>query len=280
LPLTISTTMADDTLLQSLRSRLPDEFSRDALNSALQVLDQPENKMRAHQFAGTLRELIAHILSVMAPTEAVTRCAWYKQEKDVEGPTRRQRALYTCRGGLSDAFLKDKLKLNPKNLHREFSNSFQQLNKRTHVRPDTVLADPDKIEEFANDGISALLDVFETMDEVHKSITDAIVKELHGEAMSAFINETIQELDEIAGRYETGSVWVDEAKVIFLGADTIEYQVKGSVDVTLHYGGRSNPTEIDESFPYECTTTAPALDPTRFDSSQTTMTVDTSSWRQ
>lgn len=45
------------------------------------------------------------------------------------------------------------------------------------------------------------------MDEVHGTIVEAIAKELHGEAMSTFINRTIQQLDEIAGRYETGPAW-------------------------------------------------------------------------
>jgi hypothetical protein len=59
--------------------------------------------------------------------------------------TRRQRALYRCCGGLSDAFLKRTLKLKPSDLHRQFSESFQELNKRTHFRPDTVLTDADEI---------------------------------------------------------------------------------------------------------------------------------------
>jgi hypothetical protein len=52
--------------MQSLRQRLP-EFSHDALNGALHVLDQADNKMRAHRSGGTLRELIGHVLGVMAP---------------------------------------------------------------------------------------------------------------------------------------------------------------------------------------------------------------------
>lgn len=272
--------MPNDELLQSLRQRLPDQFSHDALNGAVHVLGQVDNKMRAQQFAVTLRELIGHVLGVMAPTAEVIRCSWFLQDKDLEGPTRRQRALYTCRGGLTDAFLKETLKLRPSNLHRQFSKSFQELNKRTHVRPDTVLAEADEIEEFADDGIAALLEVFETIDEVHGMVVEAIAKELHGEAMSAFINETIQELDEIAGRYETGIVWVDEAKVLFVDADTIGYRIKGIVNVTLQYGGRSDPAELRESFPYECTTAAPVSDPTKFHSSQTKMVVDTSSWRE
>jgi Predicted pPIWI-associating nuclease len=75
-------------------------------------------------------------------------------------------------------------------------------------------------------------------------------------------------------------VWVEEATVLSLDADLIRYRVNGSVDVTLHYGGRSEPAEIQESFSYECATAAPASDPTKFESSQTKMVVDTSSWRE
>jgi hypothetical protein len=79
--------MPNDALLTHLCERLPDQFSQDALNGALHVLGQADNKMRAHQFAGTLRELIAHVLGVMAPTPEVMRCSWFKQDESVEGPT-------------------------------------------------------------------------------------------------------------------------------------------------------------------------------------------------
>jgi hypothetical protein len=61
--------------------------------------------------------------------------------------------------------------------------------------------------------------VFEAIDDVKETITEAIIGELHGEAMSVFIRETIAELDEISGRYETGIVWVEEAVVASLTAD-------------------------------------------------------------
>ncbi len=248
------------------------------LDGALKVLEQADNPMRAQQFASTQRELIAHVLEVLAPTADVIRCSWFKQEKDVEGPTRRQRAIYTCRGGLSDNFLSGRLKVAPSELHSGFSAAFQELNKRTHIRPGTVLTDENEIEDFANETLSALDGIFDTMDELRETVTTAISKELHGEAMSAFINETIEELDILAGHYNTGAVWIDDAKVLSIDADSIKYQVDGTVDVTLMYGGKSDPAEIDENFPYKCTTVASVADPTKFDASKTAMEVDTSSW--
>jgi hypothetical protein len=157
--------MPNDALLQSIHERLPDRFSHTMLDGALHVLGQADNPMRAHQFAGTLRELIAHVLEVKAPAAEVVRCPWFKQDKEIEGPTRRQRALYTCRGGLTDAFLKNTLKLDPGKLHAEFSAEFQKLHKRTHVRPDTVLSDAAEVEDFVNDAFAALDSVFETIDD-------------------------------------------------------------------------------------------------------------------
>jgi hypothetical protein len=61
--------------------------------------------------------------------------------------------LYACRGGLTDGFLKNTLNLKPDDLHRDFSETFRELNKRVHVQADTVLTDPDEIEEFANNAI-------------------------------------------------------------------------------------------------------------------------------
>ena len=97
--------------IESVRGRLPDQFAHDLLAGAVHALAQQENRMRGHQFAGTFRELISYLLEKMAPKGDVTRCTRYKQEKGVNGPTRKQRALYACRGGLTDEFLRGELAL-------------------------------------------------------------------------------------------------------------------------------------------------------------------------
>jgi hypothetical protein len=204
--------MPDEALLESLR-RLSDNFSHKMLDGALKALGKADDPVGVHQFAATMRELMDHVLEAMAPTGDVMRCLWFKQDKEREGPTRRQRALYTCRGGLTDDFLKNRLKIKPQELHGGFSEAFQELNKQTHLRADTVLSSADEIEEFANNVIGALDGVFDAIDELKETATNAINKELHGEAMSVFVRETIAELDIIAGHYNTGAVWIDEATV-------------------------------------------------------------------
>jgi hypothetical protein len=158
--------LPDQELVERVRSRLPDDFSKRQFEGALIVLTQEDNPARAHQSASSFRELTAHVLEHMAPDANVTRCKWFKQEKNVQGPARRQRALYACRGGLTDSFFKTKLGIKPDKLHYGLGPAFVELNKRTHVRPETELKMAAEIDEFADGALGALDDLFETIDEL------------------------------------------------------------------------------------------------------------------
>jgi len=271
--------MPDHGLIKRLQVRLRDEFARDLLQGALDALTQKNVNTRVHHFSVSFRELSSYMLKQMAPDDdAIKRCTWYKQNPETDGPTRRQRALYASRGGLSDSFVKNGLKLDPKEFHRKIGPAFEELNKRTHLRPDTVITDPTEIEAFANEAISALLEIFEVTDDVQAEIIRHIESHLHDEAIDTFINETIDSLDLIAGHYETGIVWADEMRVLSIDADSIRYEVTGEVDVTLHYGSGSDETSIDESFPFTCNTAASIDKPLQLRKDTTEANVDTSGW--
>jgi hypothetical protein len=152
------------------------------------------------------------------------------------------------------------------------------LNKRTHLRPDTVITDPAEIEAFANEAIAALLEIFEVTDDVRSEIIRRIESHLRDEAIDTFINESIDSLDLIAGHYETGIVWADNMRVLSIDADSIRYEVTGDVDVTLHYGSGSDETSIEESFPFTCTTAASIEKPLQLRKDATEAEVDTSEW--
>jgi hypothetical protein len=245
--------MPDDILVKRLEARLQDDFSRTLLRGALAALTQENVATRAQHFSVSMRDLSDHMLEQLAPDdEAVKACAWYQQHPNVQGPTRRQRAFYASRGGLTDAFLKDGLKLDPNEFHAEIGPAFKQLNKRTHLKPDTVITEANELEAIANETIGALLEIFDVTEEVRAEIIGRIEGHLYDEAVSAFINETIDSLDLIAGRYKTGGVLYDETRVVSIDADTIRYEITGSVDVSLHYGSGSDAATIDGNFPFTC----------------------------
>jgi len=271
--------MLDDGLLKRLESRLQDDFSRDLLRGALAALTQDNVATRAQHFSVSMRDLSDHMLKQLAPDDdAIKACPWYEQHPKLDGPTRRQRALYASRGGLTDSFLKNGLKLDPKEFHAEIGPAFNELNKRTHLKADTVITDPAELENLANEAIGALLEIFEVTEEVRAEIISRIESHLYDEAGRAFINETIDSLDLIAGRYETGGVLYDEMRVLSIDADAIHYEITGSVDATLHYGSGSDAATIEENFPFTCTTAASTAEPLKLLSNQTEMKVDTSSW--
>jgi hypothetical protein len=102
--------MPNDAVVQSVRRRLPDNEHVQMFDDALAALTG-DNRQRAQHFAVTTRELFGHVLSSRVSDDDVRRCAWYKQDQGARGPTRRQRALYLSRGGLSDDFIREALKL-------------------------------------------------------------------------------------------------------------------------------------------------------------------------
>jgi hypothetical protein len=271
--------MPDKELVKGLKACLPDKFSEDLLNGALAALTQDNVPTRAQHFSVSMRDLSDHVLKQLAPDdEAIKKCAWYRQHPDLDGPTRRQRALYASRGGLTDSFVKKELNLDPKDFHAEIGPALKELNNRTHLKPDTIITDPLELENLANETIGALLEIFDVTEEVRGEIMSRVGNHLYDEAIGAFINETIDSLDLIAGRYETEGVLYEEMRVLSIEADTIRYEITGSVDVTLHYGSGSDAAAIKDNFPFTCTTAASTAEPLKLLSDQTEMTVDTSSW--
>jgi Predicted pPIWI-associating nuclease len=269
--------MPNDALVQSVRRRLPDDAHVQMFDDALAAL-AGDNRLRAQHFAVSLRELFGHVLSSRASNDEVQQCVWYKQEQGARGPTRRQRALYLSRGGLSDDFIRDTLKLDPDEFHRELTDAFNELNERTHVRPNTAPTELDKIDEFADRVIGCFDEVFDVIYDVRHQIEQAIEPSLQDAAASVFIQRTIDNLDILAGHYTTEGVLFDEANVLEIGSESIRYRVTGTVDVNLQYGGKSDPVQIDETFPFACTITAKVTEPFKFLDDMTEMEVDTSSW--
>jgi hypothetical protein len=203
-----------------------------------------------------------------------------QKEQGARGPTRRQRALYLSRGGLTDDFIRNSLKLDPDEFHADLKGAFDELSKYTHVRPNQSPIEPDKVEEFADRAIGSFDGVFDTIDDVRHEIERAIEPRLQDEATSVFIRNTIDNLDIIAARYTTEGVVFDETRVLEIGAEFIRYRVTGTVNVQLHHGGKSDPVEFEESFPFTCTITAKVTEPFKFFTDMTEMEVDTSSWHE
>jgi hypothetical protein len=277
--------MPTEALIQELRERLPDDFHRQLLDGSLMVLRQSENPVRGHLFAAGLRELFALSLEVQAPENMVSKCEWFKPEANARGPTRRQRALYATRGGLADDFLRDELHIDPEELHSGLAKAFDELHKRTHVRPATLIIDPCEIEDFAERAIDTLNNLFGTIRNFRRRLIGAIEEHLQDEAMDALLRETIASVDLPASHHSIEEVYVDAMHVVDIDAEIIRYEASGKVYVELQWGSSSDFRNVDGlaadvSFPFTCTTAAPVDDPYNFYTQLTEVGVDTRGWHE
>jgi hypothetical protein len=269
--------MPTETIVQRVRHRLPDDQDVQAFDEALAAL-AGGNRRRAQHFAVTLQALFGHVLSSRASDSDVKRCRWFERVEGPRGATRRQRALYLSRGGLSDDFIRDTLELDPDEFHDELKDAFDQLSEIIHGRRGSVPTDPAEIEKFADFAIGAFAEIFDVIDEVRQEIEQAIAPGLQDEAASVFIRETIDELSIIAGKYATEAVLFDETKVVEIGSELSTYRITGTVDVELYYGGKSDSAWIEENFPFARSIVAKVSEPFRFLNDMTATEVNTSAW--
>lgn len=266
--------------LSTLRARLLDDFSRDLLDGALRVAADVENPIRLNQFAPALRELFSYTLQTLSPDDRVTRCAWYVQDRDAKGPTRKQRAKYATQGGLSDDFIAES-GIDVAHLHDDAVAAINELSKYTHVRPETVVRDREEADRFIDAGLKGLQGLFESFDICRAQVIDAIFKHVTDEVVDALISETILSIDEIASHHSIEEISVEETTVTALTEEKIHFEVMGSVSVELQWGSngdlrRGDGALLDESFPFKVTMWSPVDDVTQFN--DTVYAVDTSSW--
>lgn len=242
-----------DTIVQELEDNLPDAFSRTLLKGGLEALNS-ENPIRAHLFATALRELIGHLLHLFAPDQEVSNCGWFRPE--AEKPTRRQRATYAIQGGLPDATVST-LGIDPRWLHSEMRDAFAELNKRTHVRVDTVLSDAKEIEDFQRQVLTAVNEFLSTIHELRAELVSSIQSHANSVVFEKLIEETVAEIDLLSTHSLIEHVEVEELEVEEIRAREILYRASGSVIVELNYGSGSDRANdmgatMSEEYPFTC----------------------------
>lgn len=281
--MTMAVTQESDPL-DRLSAQLVDDFARNLLVGAQRVLADADNPIRLHMFATTIRELFSYSLHNLAPDAEITECAWFEQVPDTSGPTRRQRVCYAIHGGLDPTFVTDTLLLDVEDMSGSVVGAIDELSRFTHVRPNTLITDAEAIAEHGRRTLVALSAFLDDVEECKTSVASALEEHIHDAVYEALSNETLLELDEIAGHY-----WIEGHSVDNLTIDRIDHQwiyvsVEGSVDVGLQWGSNSDIRHDmgavgEESFPFRAGLKAPVERPTSVESDgEGPAAVDTSSW--
>jgi hypothetical protein len=273
-----------DDLLVALKPLAPDEFSRLVIEGARHALVATGNPLRLNFFSTATRILFEHMMDTLAPLDQVMRSPWFKPEKSDGKPTRDQRIGFAVKGGLDDAFVKDKLGVDVAPLRRKLTKAVDALSKHVHGREYTVVLDVAKQDTEALATIEALGNFLKIYHDCRSAILEPIQEELDDAAVNSFISDTLIEVDELATHHSVEEVYVEQTIVKAIGPDTITYQAKGSISVVLQWGSnsdlaRGDGAELPQSFPIECTFEVPLEDPWELSDAKTIYGVDTSKWR-
>ncbi|NKX66973.1 hypothetical protein HEP89_22895 [Labrenzia sp. 5N] len=246
-----------------LEDSLPDKFSRNLLAGCLMVAKDQKNPVRLHLAAAGLRELFGHILNADSPDDEVRACAWFKQEPNTNTVTRRQKAIYSTQGGLSDAFV-ERLGLDVEDFHRVAIRSIEALNKATHVRPDTLVNDEVAINSFVDEALEALEGLLQSFSEGRSAVKEALVDDVYRAMSNALIEQTFDEINILAGKGYEIDPWIDDAEIEVeaLRSQVILVRFSGVANVTLHYGPKHDAAEIHHDFPFWLRFEAPVEKPT------------------
>ena len=247
-----------------IEERLPDEFSRDLLTGSLMVANDNKNPVRLHLAAAGLRELFGHILNVNASDEEVRACSWFKQDPNTKTVTRRQKAIYSTQGGLSNTYMKQ-LGLDVEDLHSAAIQSIEALNKATHVRPETLVSDEAGIRAFIDDAVGALAGLIESFSQGRNNVESALIDDVYSAMADALIEQTFDDIDILAGKGYEIDPWINDAEIEVekLLSQTIIVRFSGVAHVTLHYGSKHDPAEIPHDFPFWLRFEAPVSKPAK-----------------
>jgi len=262
----------------ALREQLPDDFSRLLLDGGLEVLASA-NPIRAHLFAAALREVVTYLLHGMAPDGEIEKASWFV--KEAERPTRRQRTTFAVQGGILDKTV-EALGVDISEMHRSMKREMAELNKRTHVKPGTLLTETDEIEVFATDVVVAVAEFMDAVADLRESVAYAVAQGASAQVFGSFLQESNDMIDLLSTHSFVEQVDVEEVRVVSIGAAEIEYEAEGTVYVELNYGSGSDRAAGDgatmnDEYPFKCRMTG-GVDDVNNIHSVSEMDVDTSSF--
>jgi len=270
--------------VEAIKDELVGEFEVALYSAALENLSDLDNPLRFNNFAYSMRELIRHVLSRLAPDERVIQCDWYQNETErALGVSRRQRISFAVKGGLSDSYIEEELGVEIGQLNKRFKIIVNELSKHTHIEEDTFGLDDHKVQDLSKQILTTIQELFETIASCREQIRSLLWGKLDSAAVDVALAETILAVDEIAPHHSIEDVYSETIRVERIEAESIHYLVEGTIECELQWGSNSDLRKGDgavlsESFPFRCHLFALVGDPADFHVDEGSLQVDTESW--
>jgi len=266
---------------QLIARRQNEPFVRAVLEGAFATARAEDNPIRGNLVATAMRELVTHLLHSMAPDERVEACPWYVATPGLNGPTRAQRASYITQGGLSDAFVADALGIEPKEASKPLTDAMAQLNKLTHVRPNTVLHAEEEIKNLLASLMGEIDALLDAADECRRQVEIKIREHVDQAVIDLLMAEAIDDLDILSSHTRIEEQESESIEVVDLDENIVTLSVEGRVYVELQYGSdgdvdRREGAVMSDSFPYRATLQSSVNSPFQFSEDSIDLEVDTS----
>ena len=225
-------------LRKSIIPYLKTGFERDLLEAALKNLNDCENKLRLNNFAYAARELTRHYLKRLAPDAEVLNAPWFKPNdpNNSKAITREQRIKYAIQGYLSDDFRENVLNIELNEVSKNLRTSINDLNKYTHVEPETFGVDLTTVTDVSYNIMEDTLRFFMTINEAQLRVGDAVDACIDEEMIIQFYYETHDDIDSLATHHEVLGYYITDLSQLTKDDETITMQVDGVVNVRLQYG--------------------------------------------
>lgn len=274
----------DERILQLLGDS---RFERDLYEAAMFNLEDRRNKLRFHNFAFAMRELVGHTLARLAPDEEVKKCIWWKKKpRDVvHQVTRMERCVYAAQGGLSNHYVTKRLGLDFNQEHENLRDAVVRLNGYVHITPEVFRLEDDDIQRLAEETIEAVAGLMACILECRSAVADCLSDAINDAAVNQVVSESLDAVDELATHYFLEEVYVDSHEVSHITSAAVHFKVSGSVGVTLQWGSNSDlrkgdGAEMDQSFDFTCelTCATPNPDPEALEFVENSVMVDTGDW--
>jgi len=267
----------------ALRLKVDDQFSGWAIDGALRALTDSENPLRLNFFSTGMRILFEHLMDTLSPEDEVVKTSWFTPERDDGKPSRGQRVLFAIQGGLSEAFVKEKLKVDLPPLRKRLTDAFAELSKHVHGSENTIIRDQVEQDTVAERTAVSMGSFLDALRECREAVLKPIADALDSAAVDALLSDAMLEVDGLATHFSVDELYVESVIVSSIGADKITYEVTGSVEVTLQWGSnsdvrRGDGAESAQSFPFHCEFQLPLDDPWDVDRAILTYGVDVSRW--
>src|SRR6202034_1845947 len=195
--------------VEALGLKLPDKFSGWAIEGALRALKDQDNPLRLNFFSTAMRILFEHTMDRLSPRDEVRKTSWFEPEVEDGKPTRGQRMKFAIHGGLSEEFVKERLKVDPEPLRKRLVHSFSELSKHIHSREDTIVLDQKEQAEFAAGTVSAMEDFITTISECREAVLRPVADALDEAAVNALLSATIMEVEDLAPHFSVDELYTE-----------------------------------------------------------------------